>query len=287
MCGYNNDASPEPVTSEALISQFKSAMEKFDGYKMIKIFNSGSFFDEREVPLEARTRILEELNELEVRVVIESRPEFITETNLEQASSITKDLEIAIGLETANGRVNKLCINKGFGFEEYTTAARLIRKHGLRLRTYLLLKPPFLTEKYAIEDVWGTMEKIRPITDVISINPVNVQKGTLVEKLWKNGQYRPPWLWSIFEIFGRMDEWKGEKKIPYVISHPSGAGTKRGIHNCLDCDRIIIEAISKFSQTQDQKSVPADLKSYCDCHETWLDLLELEHFTFTATGKIY
>ena len=130
------------------------------------------------------------------------------------------------------------------------------------------------------------MEQIKTITDVISINPVNVQKGTVVEKLWRNGQYRPPWLWSILEIFKRMNVWKGEENLPYVISHPSGAGTKRGIHNCRQCDSKILDAIAEFSNTQELAPVSSVFKNGCSCFENWLDILELEHFTSTTAGRI-
>ncbi|UCH89131.1 MAG: archaeosine biosynthesis radical SAM protein RaSEA, partial [Thermoplasmata archaeon] len=232
MCGYGEDAHLTDVPADTLLTQFEAAMQKFDGHNLVKIFNSGSFLDDSEVPEEARTRILEVLAERDVKVVFESRPEFITEQSLEQVKSITGKVEVALGLETASDTVRAMCVNKGFNFDEYLSSARLIRAAGFRVRTYLLLKPPFLSEGDAVEDVWHSMEQVREHTDVISINPVNVQKGTLVEKLWRSQQYRPPWLWSLLELFKRLRSWRDIDAKVQVISHPSGAGTKRGIHNC-------------------------------------------------------
>lgn len=66
-----------------------------------------------------------------------------------------------------------------------------------------MLKPLFLSEKQAMEDITRSIDDAAPYADTISINLCNVQKGTLVETLWEKGQYRPPWLWSIIEILQR------------------------------------------------------------------------------------
>jgi radical SAM enzyme (TIGR01210 family) len=287
MCGYKQDSYHGEVPASALETQFESAMQKFSDHKMVKIFNSGSFLDENEIPVAVRTNIIKSLAEKKVRIVIESRPEYITADALEQLKSNTNDIEVALGLETASDSVNELCINKGSKFADYMAATRLLRDSRFRVRTYLLLKPPFLTENDSINDVWSSMEKIRELTDVISINPVNVQKGTMVEKLWQNNQYRPPWLWSLLEIFKRLRSWRALDQKPVVVSHPSGAGTRRGIHNCPKCDTDIINAVRKYSRTQESEVIEDAFRVNCDCFEEWQDLLELEEFTFASTGRLH
>jgi radical SAM enzyme (TIGR01210 family) len=287
MCGYNRDAYNGEVPPDALNEQFQKAMEKYKDQKMVKIFNSGSFLNSEEIPLETRAIILKALSETKVKIVIESRPEYITSASLEEVKSITNEIEVAIGLETASEQVNKICINKGSNFNDYIEASQLLREYGFGIRTYLLLKPPFLTEADSIEDVWHSMERIRDKTDVISINPVNIQKGTIVEKLWRNNQYRPPWLWSLLEIFKRVRSWRDNDTNPQVISHPSGAGTRRGIHNCKKCDKSLIRAVRNYSQTQSSEIIIDALNEKCECFESWQDLLELEKFTFTACGRIH
>ena len=90
-------------------------------------------------------------------------------------------------------------INKGFTFNDYKKAATLLKKHQMNVKTYVLMKPPFLTEKESLNDCIQTTKDIAPYTDLISLNPTNVQRHTVVEYLWKRNQYRPPWLWSIVE----------------------------------------------------------------------------------------
>jgi radical SAM enzyme (TIGR01210 family) len=54
---------------------------------------------------------------------------------------------------------------------------------------------------------------------------MNIQKNTLVERLWKKGLYRPPRLYSLAQILIDLGD-----KYP-VLSYPTGGNKERGIHN--------------------------------------------------------
>ena len=208
------------------------------------------------------------------RVLVESRAEFIDNAKLKDAVGIVKHLEVAIGLESSNDAVLKRCVNKGATYQDYIKAAQEAKGAGAGLRTYLLVKPPFLTEKEAIDDAVNSARDASKYSDVISFNPLNVQKGTTVEKMWKRGEYRPPWLWSVVRI---MVESRGLG--PRIVSQPSGGGTERGAHNCGACDSKILEALDGFSLTGDYDVFGA---LDCDCRERWRDALELEGFMHTS-----
>ncbi|MBW9220125.1 TIGR01210 family radical SAM protein, partial [Methanothermococcus sp. SCGC AD-155-N22] len=123
MCGYLMDGSPGEVSPENIINQFNYAIERYykeieDNPKniCIKIFTSGSFLDDREVPREARRYILSKIGELDIReVVIESRPEYIREDTLEEAKEClgSVNMEIGVGVETFNEEIRRYSINKG------------------------------------------------------------------------------------------------------------------------------------------------------------------------------
>jgi len=227
MCGYNNDCLPS-VTPENLITQFEKAMEKYDGQQYIKIYNSGSFFDPGEIGIDARKRILEMAGKKAKKVLVESRPEFVNQKVLDTALGYVKDLEIAIGLETADDGVRDKSINKGFKFADFERAAKLARKNGASIRTYLLMKPLYMTEGEAITDALESIKVAGPLSDVISVNPMNIQNNTVVEQQWKKSLYRPPWLWSLLEVLKRAHGFTDVR----VISAPSGGGSRRGVHNC-------------------------------------------------------
>ena len=137
----------------------------------------------------------------------------------------------------------------------------------------MLIKPPFITEKQAIEDCVKTVKDIKPYTDIVSFNPTNVQRRTLVEYLWRRNQYRPPWLWSIAEIL-KQSKTKTDALIKCDVA---GGGSSRGAHNCKTCDHDFLDAITKFSLSQDTK-VFENLD--CACKQNWLDQIDIENLTF-------
>jgi hypothetical protein len=188
---------------------------------------------------------------------------------------IHDELELALGLESANDKVLKYSINKGFTIKDYDEAVRVLTGNRVDIRTYVLLKPPFLTEAEAVTDAKATVAHAAKNSKTISINPVNVQRGTLVEKLWKTWAYRPPWLWSVLDVL-KYSKDCGKK----VICDPTGGGKERGAHNCGKCDDVILDSIKGYSQTQDASRLGAP---ECDCREIWKSVVDLEGFVMGGT----
>lgn len=280
MCGYVYDSAQAPPSDEDLFRQLENAMAKasrFDEF-VVKIFTSGSFLDTREVSPEVRHRILSSLEEDRrvLKVLVETRPEFVNRKTMEDCRNSLRDkaFEIAIGLETSSDLIRKDSVNKGFTFDDFKRAATVVRESNATVKTYLMLKPLFLSERQALEDIVRSIRDAVPYSDTFSINLCNVQKGTLVEKLWQKGQYRPPWLWSIVEILRRT-----RKEFPDMIitSDPVGAGSKRGPHNCRKCSRDVADAIRQFSLSQDVSCLET---LDCECKDLWECVLELDDHVF-------
>lgn len=282
MCGYFNDSLWDDVSDNDLLAQFDAMMKKYSGQKYVKIFTSGSFLDDKEIKPKVRKEILSKLAETADKISVESRPEYITDKKMSEIKGLlkSKTFEIGVGLETANDKIRDEFLNKGFTFDDYKKAAKILKKHGFKLKTYVLVKPPFLTEKESIDDSINTVEKIKNITDSISFNPTNVQRNTLVNFLWQRKQFRPPWLFSIIEI---LDESKKIAPDVLIKCDVAGGGSIRGAHNCKECDRNYLKAISDFSLNQDKK-VFQNLD--CSCKENWLDLLDIEELTFGSINDI-
>jgi radical SAM enzyme (TIGR01210 family) len=275
MCGYFNDSMLSAVSEEDLSIQFEKAMQSYKGEKIVKLFTSGSFLDPSEIPVPVQHEILSTLNEQAEKISVESRPEYITEKRLADVQKVvsSKEFEIGIGLETSNDLVREKAINKGFTFHEYTKAAALLKKHEMKMKTYVLMKPPFLTEKESLDDCIRTTKDIAKYTDMISLNPTNVQRHTVVEYLWKRNQYRPPWLWSIVEFLQQSRSITDA----FMKCDVAGGGSIRGAHNCGICDRGVLHAIEEFSLTQNQDAFRG---LTCDCQEKWRDQLDLENLSF-------
>ncbi len=281
MCGFFNDAADEPPLESDLLSQLEYALEKMGtGTSLLKIFTSGSFLDEREVSQEVRNAMMERIGKTGSikKVMAETRPEFVNEkilgTILEILGKYDIKFEVAIGLETSSDTIRKDCINKGFTFNEFTRASEIASKMGVSTKAYLLLKPPFLSEKTAIEDALVSISDAAPYATTISLNLTNIQKGTLVEELYDRRDYRPPWLWSaIFVLRTAKEKFPGLT----LVSDPVAAGTKRGPHNCRECDRDVAQAIRDFSITQD---IEALSWLDCECYSLWEKVVELEDYAF-------
>ena len=270
MCGYKT-ASLTGVTVDDLMSQVDQALSKYRGEPFVKIYTSGSFLDENEIPVPVRERIFREFAGCE-RLLFESRPEFITE---EVLRTLPKNVTIALGMETSDPEVMEISIRKGFTPEDSRRVGTMIKAAGLKVRTYLLLKPPFMLEGRAIESAVESVRFAAPFSDEISINPVNVQKATYVERLWKRGEYRSPWIWSLIEVFKRCAGTVDCR----LMSSPSGGGSQRGVHNCGKCDREALDAVERFSYSQDVK----DLAVSCECLKTWKAYLSSELMLGTAS----
>lgn len=264
MCSYNL-ASDQSITSEDLREQMAVAISKFDGEEMVKVYTSGSFLDEKEIPKAIRDEVLQAFITSK-RILFESRPEFVS---MEVLQSLPIDkIQLALGLESANDEVLEKSVRKGFRVSDYERAARLLNESKIPLRTYLLLKPPFLTERQALEDAIRSVSFASMYSESVSINPLNVQADTLVESLWRRGDYRPPWLWSLVEVLKRGKDLTSGVRI---FSSPSGGGTSRGVHNCGKCDASIMTAIENFSFSQD----PTELQELdCECKNRWRVIIE-------------
>jgi radical SAM enzyme (TIGR01210 family) len=258
------------VTEGDLNKQIDEALSRYRGEKFVKIYTSGSFLDENEVPAAIRERVLKEFSGCE-KILFESRPEFVTE---EVIVSLPKTITIALGLESSDPDVLRVSIEKGFTPDESRNAGMIIKKAGLMVRTYLMLKPSFLTESAAIEDTVRSAIFADEFSDEISVNPLNVQRGTYAERLWKAGELKPPWIWSLIEALKRSSG----KVNARLMSSPSGGGTMRGVHNCGKCDTAALDGIEKFSFSGDVK----DLEVKCDCIKNWETYLESEKILGTA-----
>jgi radical SAM enzyme (TIGR01210 family) len=275
MCGYVAESvEGGSVAHEDLMAQVEKCLDHEsenadDPAGQIKIYTSGSFLDEREVPAETRQAIAATFGDRD-RIVVESLPDFVDREKMSDFTDQGLETDVAIGLETATDRIRHDCVNKYFDFSEFERAAADAREMGAGIKAYLLMKPPFLSESEAIEDM---QRSIRRCADVegchtVSMNPCNVQRHTMVEDLFHDDGYRPPWLWSVADV---LESTADEDVI--VVSDPVGHGSDRGAHNCGECDDRVQRAIKDFDLRQD----PTVFEEVtCECERTWEVVCERE-----------
>lgn len=272
MCGYVNDVAME-VSREDLLHQLHAVLGRHRGQPIAKVYTSGNFFDEREVVPEARRAILKELGERCDKVLVETLSHLVRPELVEEATTYCDRLELALGLETSDDAVSRHSVNKFWGLEDHARAAAVAHEAGATVKTYLMIKPPFLTERDAIEDAVRSGHDADPHSDTISFNPMNVQNHTAVDYLFRRGAYRPPWLWSVVEVLERTRDLHA-----YVKCHPTAGGLRRGAHNCGECDRQVVRALEEFSLGLRHDFDDLD----CACRDTWQDYCELQPLMLTT-----
>ena len=288
MCSYVADSPLVDVSADELVDIFKKSFSKFDILEktVVKIFVSGSFLNPAEVPLEARNEILGILKDEKhvEEVVVESRPEFITEDVLRECCNNLGDkiFEIGIGLETSNDYTREEKINKGFSRDDFEKAVETIKNSNLncdvRAKAYLFVKPILTSEKDAIEEAVESAVYAESIgVSRISFCPATIHKDTLMELLWRGGSYQPPWIWSIMEIINRV---RSSLKIP-VIMDTAGFGSRRGPYNCKKCNSRLKSMIIESNLEQ---NIPEDFE--CECKDKWRSEVEFSNVTRSTTNLV-
>lgn len=280
-CGYFNDTRDD-VTNEDLHAQWSYAKSKFEDFKdhaMVKVYTSGSLLEDREIPVEFQETVLRDCQDLGKELIVESRCEQLTEEKLAWATSINTSFAVAIGLEAYDDEVLRFHVNKGFTTKSWDRAVANLKKFNIRVKTYLMFKPPFMSEADALDHCIKWIESVAEQSDEISINPMNIQRGTVIDRLHRHQEYRPPWLWSLVELIQKSHHIvhpKGgmngdEDQISRLIIHPTAGGKIRGSHNCGECDPEVVAAIERYA-------VSGSLDEFtgldCECKSLWRKELE-------------
>ena len=277
MCQYRHERfyniTPEDLTA-AMKGQLESLAANISEHNppLVKIYTSGSFFDDQEVPPEVRDAVAILCKGR--LLTVECRADFIDPEKIAAYHSAllgengAGGLIVAIGLETSSDLIREKCIDKGITFQQYIDASVAIRKAGARVKTYLLYKPAYVTEQEAYLDMTTSVRDILPYTDLISMNPCSVQRHTLVERLWKQGSYRPPYLWSVAKVMAESPA--------HITCDPLGGGQKRGAHNCGTCDQMILDAIREYNLNGDQELMRSVVDIHCECKTEWEYVMEHE-----------
>jgi hypothetical protein len=269
MCGYSKDTLGRSATPEELSEQLARALARYHDEPYVKVYTSGSFLDDREVDAASRTAIVSAFSGRARRFLFETLPEFVRpEIVSPLRDAFAGELEVALGLESTDPTVLGRFVNKGSSPAEYLLAADRLRTLGAHPKAYLLLKPPYLTESEAVADVVRSVGEAAPHFEAMSINPVHIQNGTVVEWLYHRGRYRPPWLWSLVEALREGAPVRGGARL---VSFPTAGGLARGPHNCGTCDSRVLAAIQEASLSQEFGPLEA---LDCDCREEWRAVLD-------------
>jgi len=231
--------------------------------ELLVIYNGGSFLSDKEIPLKTQLAILKFAAKHATisKVLVESRAEFVTSEKMLQYDKAIggKSLEIALGLESADDEIRNKCLGKGLSKQTFEQAVQLCHHFHFLAFAYVYLKPHCLDENEAIKDAIKSIEYCFQVgVDEVSLSCAFVQANTLLEKLYKKGEFAPPKLWSIIKVITETSK-LGPVRIghfddeppPVAIPHNYRHGKEQSL--CPVCNKKVMEAIEHYRQTHDTR----------------------------------
>lgn len=190
MCDLWRNTLTESVPPGAISKQIDFALKRMPSVRVVKLYNSGSFFDPNAIPVEDHAAIAARIRGFE-RVIVECHPAFIGQRCLEFRDMLPGRLEVAVGLETAHPSVLER-LNKRMTLERFTEAAEFLRRNEIDLRVFILVQPPFMKSSEAVFWAKRSLELAFDCgATAATLIPTRGGNGAM-ETLSADGEFTPP-----------------------------------------------------------------------------------------------
>ncbi len=241
MCDLWQNTTDQRVPAGAIAAQLEFALARLPAARHIKLYNAGNFFDSQAIPPDDWPRLTELLGSFHT-VIVESHPRLIGDRTVALRDLLQPRLQVAMGLETVHPDILPR-LNKRMSLADFETATRFLTRHGIAVRAFILLRPPFLDEAEGVD--WAR-ESVRFAFDIgvecCVVIPTREGNGAM-EELRRLGQFTPPRIESL------------ENVLEY------GIGLRRGrvfadvwdLDRCIRCERCgpaRIERLRTMNLTQ-------------------------------------
>lgn len=234
----------------------------------IAVFNGGSFLTDREIPKEAREHVYRSFADhpTATDLMVESRPEFVQPDLIDEAQALIGDktLTVAIGLESMDDRIRNQVLKKFIGRRSFTAALERLQVRGLRSFVYVFLGAPGLSERESYEDALRSVRQLADMgVDEIALSCAFVPPGGQLERQYKAGTFRPPWLWTIAQLLevaqdeGLPVSLGGFDDFPPPVAIPS---------NCPSCDEQMHTVLQGYRETG---RISPNTYPSCTCRGRW------------------
>jgi len=189
--------------------------------KEIVISNNGNMFDLKTMPVLSLLYILDTcINKLInlKNIVIESRLEYLNEcqlSSLKQTVDLHQKnivLEVAVGLEIFDDYYRNGYYKKGLSLRKIEKSMVLFSKFGINVKFYMMFKSiPNLSLEESIADINNAIKYFVMLSKKyeakinIHISPTYVATGTQLEKEFNAGNYAPPNIDDINELYEKLE----------------------------------------------------------------------------------
>ena len=172
------------------IVYFQNFTNTYDTIENLKVKYDSSLIDNRIVGIDIATR-----------------PDCINEEVCQLLQSYSKIKQkvvtVELGLQTSNEEIAKQ-INRGYSLDVFTNAVKLLNNYNIEVVVHMMIGLPNET----MQDIENTVKYINSLNiQGIKIHSTYVAKGTVLEKMYKEGKYEPLTLEEYLD------------KLLYVITH--------------------------------------------------------------------
>jgi radical SAM enzyme (TIGR01210 family) len=141
MCDLWRNTIPTPAGS--IPNQIRQALQQTGQASVLKLYNSGSFFDAGAIPRSDWPEIGALCRNFR-HVAVECHPRLVGKEVLAFRDLVQPaTLEVAMGLETCHAAALEK-LNKRITVEDFAGAARFLRANRILVRTFLLVGVPFI-----------------------------------------------------------------------------------------------------------------------------------------------
>jgi len=198
MCDLWKHTTDETLPVGAIPVQIEYAFDRLRPASHLKLFNGGSFFDPRAIPVEDYSRIAALSSNFD-QVLVESHTTFIGEECLRFDRMLEGQLQVAIGLETVHPEVLPR-LNKAMSLENFKKSVGFLQSNGISSRAFVLLRPPFLSEAEGLEWACRSIDFAFACgVDVCSVIPVRSGNGAL-DSLAQDGYFQEAAIGSLERV---------------------------------------------------------------------------------------
>jgi archaeosine synthase beta-subunit len=195
MCDLWKNTTNEPVSVGAIPKQIEWALENMPTAKHLKLYNSGNFFDKKAIPKDDYQRIATLVSGFDT-LIIENHPKLINENCLRFRDMLKPELQIAMGLETVHPEILQK-LNKRLTLDDFRNSVQFLTRNGINARTFILLRPPFMSEEEGIYWAKKSIDFSFEIgVECCIVIPVRAGNGAM-DFLMENGDFSLPNIQSL------------------------------------------------------------------------------------------
>ncbi len=232
-CDLWRQTLDEWTPNGAIPRQIAAALQRLPSASVVKLYNSGNFFDAQAIPPDDWPAIVDRVRMFE-RVIVENHPRLVDDRCVRfrdllvsscegvgsfflsgstsfgiqslTASRSEKDsrprsvqLEVAMGLETIHPDVLPR-LNKRMTTDDFARATRFLVDRDIDVRAFVLLRPPFLSESEGIDWALRSIEFAFDCgATCVSVIPTRAGNG-LMDRWQADGWFSPPQLTSLERV---------------------------------------------------------------------------------------